>query len=411
MKNLFYRKYYLIIISLVFSSIHIQAQNGWTHKSYQPTPSAGASASVIDNKIYVMGGVTGAPSYTDLNVNEVYDPLTNTWDTTKAKMPTPRGFLLTCVVSDTIYAIGGGYHILTNKNEAYDPVTDTWTTKAPMIYPWVGVYGGVVNDSVYTMGGNYNSRLCFKYNMNSWQQMTSIPVGGCVGPLSATVYNGLIYTFGGATNYPNGPLSTVNAYNPQTDTWDTTLAHMPTPRYALRTFLVNEKIYAIGGSQSSGTSLAKVEVYDPINDSWDTLSNMPFSNSWFTGAVVNNKIYVIGGTTDWATGDSSVWEYDPEFPTNIVNEIKIPTEFLLSQNYPNPFNPSTKIKYSVPQSANVIIKVFDILGNEIETLVNEEKPAGTFEITWHSANLPSGVYFYQLKSGSFAETKKMILLK
>ena len=73
--------------------------------------------------------------------------------------------------------------------------------------------------------------------------------------------------------------------------------------------------------------------------------------------------------------------------------------------------PSTKIKYSIPQSSNVIIKVFDILGNEIETLVNEEKPSGAYEITWYAANLPSGVYFYKINSGSFVETKKMILLK
>ena len=97
----------------------------------------------------------------------------------------------------------------------------------------------------------------------------------------------------------------------------------------------------------------------------------------------------------------------------------MPTEFILSQNYPNPFNPTTKIRYSVPQSSNVVIKVYDILGNEIETLVNEEKPIGTYEITWYAENLPSGVYFYRLKAGdpstssghSFVETKKMILIK
>jgi hypothetical protein len=89
----------------------------------------------------------------------------------------------------------------------------------------------------------------------------------------------------------------------------------------------------------------------------------------------------------------------------------VPTEFLLSQNYPNPFNPSTTIKYSVPKASQVVIKVFDILGNEIETLINEEKPAGTYEVSWYAANLPSGVYFYRLQAGSFVETKKMLLLK
>lgn len=91
--------------------------------------------------------------------------------------------------------------------------------------------------------------------------------------------------------------------------------------------------------------------------------------------------------------------------------IEIPESFILTQNFPNPFNPSTKIKYLIPQSSNVVIKVFDILGKEIETLVNEEKHSGTYEVTWYAGNLPSGVYFYQIKAGSFVETKKMILLR
>jgi hypothetical protein len=89
----------------------------------------------------------------------------------------------------------------------------------------------------------------------------------------------------------------------------------------------------------------------------------------------------------------------------------MPITFALLQNFPNPFNPSTKIKYSVPRISHVQIKVFDVLGNEIETLVDEEKPAGAYELTWNAEGLPSGVYFYQLIAGSFVETKKMIFLK
>jgi len=103
---------------------------------------------------------------------------------------------------------------------------------------------------------------------------------------------------------------------------------------------------------------------------------------------------------------------------NLINKLLVisgglvaPIEYALEQNYPNPFNPSTRIKYSILQSSNVIIKVFDILGKEIETLVNEEKSVGTYEITWYADNLPSGIYFYKLQAGSFVETKKMILLK
>ena len=99
--------------------------------------------------------------------------------------------------------------------------------------------------------------------------------------------------------------------------------------------------------------------------------------------------------------------------TFVEEEMKnsLPNLYALEQNYPNPFNPSTKIRYSVPQSSNVMLKIFDILGNEIETLVNEEKQIGTYELTWYAKDLPSGVYFYQIRAGSFVKTKKMLLLK
>jgi hypothetical protein len=96
-----------------------------------------------------------------------------------------------------------------------------------------------------------------------------------------------------------------------------------------------------------------------------------------------------------------------------------PYEFILEQNYPNPFNPSTIIRYAIPsvttgetkQSQLVIIKVYDVLGNEIATLVNEEKSVGNYEVDFNATSLPSGLYFYQLQAGSFVETKKMILMK
>ena len=100
-----------------------------------------------------------------------------------------------------------------------------------------------------------------------------------------------------------------------------------------------------------------------------------------------------------------------EFSNEVEVEVTSPIQFELEQNYPNPFNPSTTIKYSIPQTSNVVIKLFDVLGNEVKTLVNEEKPAGTYEITWYAENFPSGVYFYQLKAGDFIQTKKMVLMK
>jgi len=87
------------------------------------------------------------------------------------------------------------------------------------------------------------------------------------------------------------------------------------------------------------------------------------------------------------------------------------SNFILEQNYPNPFNPITKIEYQLPEPGFVTLKVYDILGREVVKLVNEEKLAGTYEITLYAEQLPSGVYFYRLQAGDYVETKKMILLK
>ena len=85
--------------------------------------------------------------------------------------------------------------------------------------------------------------------------------------------------------------------------------------------------------------------------------------------------------------------------------------FYLGQNYPNPFNPSTTIRFRIAESGLVSLKVFDILGREVATLVNEVKPAGNYEVEFDGGELASGIYFYRLKAGGFTQTRKAILLK
>ena len=99
--------------------------------------------------------------------------------------------------------------------------------------------------------------------------------------------------------------------------------------------------------------------------------------------------------------------------TNVEDEGSLlsPNSYNLTQNYPNPFNPTTTIKYSIPQSGNVTLKVYDILGNEVVTLLNEEKNAGVFSVTFDATGLSSGIYFYRLQSGNFVQTRKMLILK
>ena len=111
-----------------------------------------------------------------------------------------------------------------------------------------------------------------------------------------------------------------------------------------------------------------------------------------------------------------------EDPTNIIDDnADQPNTFYLHQNYPNPFNPSTRIQYAVSSPLRrsgseasrqfVVLKVYDVLGNEVATLVNEEKAAGSYEVEFDGTRLTSGIYFYRIISGSYSETKKMILLR
>jgi len=136
----------------------------------------------------------------------------------------------------------------------------------------------------------------------------------------------------------------------------------------------------------------------------------PGNEFWITQDIVPSNyidLSFLGIPPFWILGQST----KPPVIVSAEDEEFIPIEFALEQNYPNPFNPSTKIEFSIQDFGFVSLKVYDILGNEVATLVNSEKPVGVYEVEWNAADLTSGVYFYQLKTESFVETKKMILMK
>ena len=154
-----------------------------------------------------------------------------------------------------------------------------------------------------------------------------------------------------------------------------------------------------------------VFITDNLGNSWSYLSeNLP--NSPITDLVLHNPT----STLIAATFGRSMYSIDLTTITNVKDEIASVNDFVLYQNYPNPFNPTTKIKFQIPDQvrndkSQVTLKVYDVLGNEVATLVNEEKPAGTYEVEFNGDNLPSGIYLYQLQEGSSTKTKKMVLLK
>lgn len=164
---------------------------------------------------------------------------------------------------------------------------------------------------------------------------------------------------------------------------------------------------------------------------WDGLWHqvrIPLINFAEHGAWDNNTWYNPIGAFDWKAIDGfdivaeqmsivgkEVWFDDihiaPLSPAFVENESRIPNEFKLFQNYPNPFNPTTTISFTLPVSTFTSLKIYDVLGKEVALLVNRVEKTGRHQVTFNASSLPSGVYFYQLRSGNFVETKKMLLTK
>ena len=173
----------------------------------------------------------------------------------------------------------------------------------------------------------------------------------------------------------------------------------------------------------SGDPLNNIGWLDTVGTDQRTVINSGPFNLEVGKPITIIYAYIIGRGTDRLNSITKAREiaefthqfYQSNFDDNLVSvedEItNIPTEFILHQNYPNPFNPSTKISWQSPVNSDQTLKIYDVLGNEVATLVNEHRNAGSYEVDFNASALSSGVYFYKLQAGSFIQTKKMMLVK
>lgn len=155
----------------------------------------------------------------------------------------------------------------------------------------------------------------------------------------------------------------------------------------------NAQSYELQISKDSVFKLINID-YNSLTDTVAAVDSLDYSSKYFW----HIKTVSINGYSYW----SEIWNF------TLLN---LPKDYQLYQNYPNPFNPATIIKYDLPQAGHVVLKVYDILGREVATLVNEEETAGTYTLKFNGAKLSSGVYFYNLRAGSYTNTKKLLLLK
>ena len=298
---------------LGLASMSSAVDDPWIRKADMPTPREFMGASVVNGIIYAIGGYDVASGMWDVSSpapNEAYDPATDTW-TKKAYMPTARGSLSASVVNGKIYAIGGGSSYFQPRAlstvEMYDPATDTWTKKADMPTARGGFSTSVVNGIIYAIGGwpVGSSRLTQAYDpaTDTWTEKADMPTARAF--LSTSVVNGKVYAIGGSSTdstFSYG-LSTVEEYDPMTDTW-TKKADMPTARHSLSTSVVNGIIYAIGGMRDTGEivdgmrwaeAFSTVEAYNPAKDTWTKEADMSLAREGLSTSSVNGRIYAIGG--------------------------------------------------------------------------------------------------------------------
>ncbi len=271
-------------------------------------------------------------------------------------------------------------------------------------------------------GGTSYDYATVKYNatgVQQWIQRYDGPASGEDRVMSIAVDDGNVYVTGYCTGFLTskdyctikynslGVLQWVRIYNGPLDSSDVA---------ASVTADLSGNVYVTGGSYGIGTGYDYatikynssgvqqwVQRYDGLGNGSDIVSSVK--------ADLSGNVYVTGGSQGIGTGyDYATIKYSQPFGIQIIST-EIPSSFSLSQNYPNPFNPSTFIKFDVAKSSFVTLKVFDALGREVEVLVNEQLKPGTYVADWNANSFPSGVYFYSMRTNSFTETKRMVLIK
>jgi energy-converting hydrogenase Eha subunit A len=318
---------------LLVNKVNAQEENSWTSMESMPTARCGFGVAVIDGKIYVIGGSNG----NNLGTNQMYDSETDTW-TTKKPMPTPRNGGAIAVYQNKIYVLGGTIGLpnippnFTGANEVYDPLTDTWENKTELPKPRAGFRANVVNDQIYLISGlenpfspfsNSDETLVYFPLNDSWT--TKAPIPTPVSSYASAVADKKIYILGGRDSSLNIMYNLTQIYDTETDTWSYGVSIPTNLSYAAAGATTGEmastRIYVLGGFTSFDYEAVSLNyVYDPVGDVWSMGTSMPTPRYSLGVAVINDTLYAIGGrpNTDNFLAVNEKYTpigYIPEFPS------------------------------------------------------------------------------------------------
>jgi len=398
-------------------------------------PLWGHATATYGDTIYVAGGAV------DINGNATntlykYSIGGNNW-TTGATLPGPKisGSLVAC--NGKLYYIGGSNVSVAGTPDAaqyvYNPATGQWSTIANIPTPTSGNVAVQVGDAnIYCLMGGWSTYTTTiqVYNIagNSWSTATAFSGGPGRRSFAAGILGRTIFVACGYNGtYLNSTVKgVVDPSNPALITW-TPITNILWTASRAGGIAIAGRFYVCPGDTGTGTATNRIGIYDTTAGTWSYVAGDPFiaSNYWGSMAaqmticngVQGVKVFKAAGLL---TGSETTRPLVAFADTCLNNcgivgitghNVEIPNTYTLFQNYPNPFNPTTDIKFSIPKSGVVKIVVFDILGREVRTLVNEFRQTGEYNISFDASNLASGVYFYRLEANDFTQTKKMLLIK
>ncbi|MBN8586323.1 MAG: choice-of-anchor J domain-containing protein [Ignavibacteria bacterium] len=352
--------------------------------------------------------------------------LGGTW-TVGVPLPVAKAGGTLTAAGGKLYYIGGGASVTTGSTDIYEYSAGVWTLKAPGPLAVSGHATVNWGDSVlFVTGGPWASGTTtvnfYRIGSNTWGSSTPFATGR--RSHAAGLSGNKIFIAGGFPFTNSFQIGTIGS-NASTITWAAG-PNIPVPAAItglsrIGGFAIGNAFYTVGGERGGATGYHdSVHVWSITANAWvRVISGKPgggMSNIFaaVTGRVVNDtaKIFLPGGYNGTGQAQFDVIGCGPNIFTGLtpINS-EIPNKFNLLQNYPNPFNPITNIKFAIPTTGLVKLTVFDILGREVATLLNEVKPAGNYLVDYDASALSSGVYFYRLEAGDFTDTKKMLLVK
>jgi N-acetylneuraminic acid mutarotase len=405
------------ILLIILYVLIVSANGGWQAKKSMPGVRTGASIVLMDSVFYIIGGKDDSEFLSDILV---YDPEKDSWDENSIPaMITPRADAAVVVYDDDIFVIGGrNKKGSCNEVEVFDTESGDWSVKRTLRGPRSGLTALVWKDTLLIFGGidsdgNYIDRIeWYDADNNKWIKLSPKMAPPRAGMFSFLT-NGHVFFTGGFYFSPLSSSSVLSVSGEWEDGPEMTIA-----RGDGATAMQGDSVYFIGGESMDGTTDI-IELYDMNSGLLTHLTELPAPRAGLCAAIWKDSLYIFGGYGLHSTDlYSEVMVYHPTITTisKYFDHQEIPQNFTNIRNYPNPFNNSTTFELTLTREDHVELKIYDVRGRRITTLINKKLALGTHTSNWNIADngayeMATGLYIAVLKTTTEQLMSKLLYVK